>query len=64
MIKCKPQVQVTSVAFGGANLDELYVTTGAIEFGGLKPAPPGNGATYRVTGIGARGFPGVSVQLN
>ncbi|KAJ3633362.1 hypothetical protein MTP99_010316 [Tenebrio molitor] len=27
-------------------------------------SPPGNGATYRVTGVGARGFPGVSVQLN
>ncbi|KAJ3654204.1 hypothetical protein Zmor_013408 [Zophobas morio] len=56
--------QVTSVAFGGPNLDELYVTTGGIEFGEMKPSGPGAGAVYRVTGLGTKGLPAVNFKLN
>ncbi|XP_055910556.1 uncharacterized protein LOC129944923 [Eupeodes corollae] len=47
-----PCEQVTSVAFGGPNLDILYVTTGALEG---KPSPAGE--TFKVTGLGAKGLP-------
>jgi gluconolactonase len=58
-----PAEQVTSVAFGGKNLDELYVTTGAMELQGKKPAPPENGAIYKVTGTGSKGLPAVNFKL-
>nr|CAI5866616.1 unnamed protein product [Callosobruchus analis] len=54
-----PAKQVTSVAFGGPNLDELYVTTAKFTINGEVLSPPEHGATYRVTGIGAKGYPGV-----
>ncbi|EFA03134.2 regucalcin [Tribolium castaneum] len=59
-----PAEQVTSVAFGGRNLDELFVTTGRFETDEKKLPAPVNGATYRVTGTGAKGLPGVSFKLN
>ncbi|RZC42485.1 SGL domain containing protein [Asbolus verrucosus] len=52
-----PALEVTSMTFGGANLDELYVTTAALEFDGQKPPPPANGAIYKITGTGSKGFP-------
>ena len=52
------------MAFGGPNLDELYVTTGGIEFGEMKPSGPGAGAVYRVTGLGTKGLPAVNFKLN
>ena len=57
-----PSLQTTSVAFGGPNLDELYVTTANIH---LTPDQQelGSGATFRVTGIGARGYPGQNIKL-
>jgi gluconolactonase len=58
-----PAEQVTSVAFGGKNLDELYVTTGAMELQGKKPAPPVDGAVYKVTGTGSKGLPAVNFKL-
>ncbi|XP_055844649.1 regucalcin-like [Episyrphus balteatus] len=42
---------VTSAAFGGPNLDILYVTTS-----GLLNKPSPAGTTYKVTGIGAKGL--------
>ncbi|XP_063918059.1 regucalcin-like [Zophobas morio] len=59
-----PARQVTSLAFGGPNLDELYATTGTFAFGGDKPEPPVNGATYRITGLGVKGAPAVRFKLN
>ncbi|KAJ8918474.1 hypothetical protein NQ315_008171 [Exocentrus adspersus] len=54
-----PAKQPTSVAFGGSNLDELYITTARIKFGpDAELLPPENGAIYKVTGLGVRGFPG------
>lgn len=46
-----PCEQITSVAFGGPNLDILFVTTSS---SGDKPAPAGT--TYKVTGLGTRGL--------
>lgn len=60
-----PVKQVTSVAFGGLNLDELYVTTGAASFNN-DPAPPaddGNGYIYRVTGLGVKGLPACNARI-
>uniref|UniRef100_A0A182ISS8 Regucalcin n=1 Tax=Anopheles atroparvus TaxID=41427 RepID=A0A182ISS8_ANOAO len=47
-----PAEQVTSVAFGGPLLDELFVTT---SLQGNKPAPAG--ALFKVTGLGVKGKP-------
>jgi gluconolactonase len=55
--------QVTSVAFGGKNLDELYVTTAAVEIQNKKPVRPVDGAVYKVTGTGSKGLPGASFKL-
>lgn len=42
--------QITSVAFGGPNLDELFVTSGNLDNkGGM------NGGLFKVTGLGAKG---------
>lgn len=51
------------MAFGGPNLDELYVTTARFTIGDNYLPPPAHGATYKVTGINAKGYPGVSVVL-
>ncbi|KAL7745499.1 hypothetical protein ACLKA6_015494 [Drosophila palustris] len=53
-----PTKQITSVAFGGPNLDILYVTTAA-KFD--QPAPAGT--TYKVTGLNAKGYPGVNLKI-
>ncbi|KAG5883046.1 hypothetical protein JTB14_010435 [Gonioctena quinquepunctata] len=58
-----PAKQVTSVAFGGPNLDELYVTSAKFTIDGVVLPPPEHGGTYRVTGINAKGLPGVKVVL-
>ncbi|XP_011208874.2 regucalcin isoform X3 [Bactrocera dorsalis] len=47
-----PTKQITSVAFGGPNLDILYVTTAEYVD---QPAPAG--FTFKVTGLGAKGLP-------
>lgn len=59
-----PALNVTSVAWGGAGLDELFVTSA---FDGMSreqlQSLPMAGCTFRVTGLGARGFPGQPVVL-
>uniref|UniRef100_A0A182P695 Regucalcin n=1 Tax=Anopheles epiroticus TaxID=199890 RepID=A0A182P695_9DIPT len=57
-----PCEQVTSAAFGGPNLDILYVTTAAKEFKSPQPAPAG--ALFAVTGLGVKGTPMYSVDLS
>ncbi len=53
-----PVVKITSLAFGGANLDEMFVTSMA-----EPPLPkypgdgPMRGSVFRVTGLGVRGRP-------
>lgn len=53
-----PVPLVTSVAFGGPDLADLYVTTSRV---GLSPADladqPGSGAVFCVPAVGARGLP-------
>ncbi|CAG9833817.1 unnamed protein product [Diabrotica balteata] len=58
-----PAKQISSVAFGGPNLDELYVTSGTFTTDGEVLYPPEHGGTYRVTGLNTRGYPGVSAVL-
>ncbi|KAF2895407.1 hypothetical protein ILUMI_10767 [Ignelater luminosus] len=58
-----PVPQVTSVAFGGANLDELYVTTANIPNVADDVLPPESGCVFRITGLGVKGFPGVRVKM-
>jgi gluconolactonase len=59
-----PAQQVTSVAFGGPNLDELYVTSASFQYKGRTPPPPENGALYRITGTGSKGLPANNFKLN
>lgn len=65
-----PARKVTSVAFGGPNLDILFVTTASIpvsaEAIGLHPSDKKEelaGKLFTVTGLGAKGFPGVKVHV-
>ncbi|KAH8420598.1 hypothetical protein KR009_011951, partial [Drosophila setifemur] len=53
-----PTKQITSSAFGGPNLDILYVTTAA-KFDQPSPA----GTTYKVTGLNATGYPGYNLKI-
>ncbi|KAJ3654214.1 hypothetical protein Zmor_013416 [Zophobas morio] len=58
-----PAHQITSVAFGGPNLDQLYVTSAKLTTDGIEYPPPDHGATYVITGTGSKGLPGVSFKL-
>ena len=51
-----PAINVTSVAFGGANLDILYVTTAyhALKEDDKK-AKPESGCLFAIEGLGVRG---------
>ncbi|XP_053676595.1 regucalcin-like [Anopheles nili] len=57
-----PAQQVTSAAFGGPNLDELFVTTAAKVI--TTPQKDPAGATFKVTGLGAKGLPMAEVVLD
>lgn len=57
-----PAEQVTSAAFGGPNLDILFVTTAGKEFKSKQPPPAGK--LFKVTGLGVKGLPMKSVKLN
>ncbi|XP_069695219.1 regucalcin-like [Periplaneta americana] len=59
-----PAPNVTSLAFGGPELDELYVTTASKNMTQeqLKKYPSA-GALFKVTGLGVKGMPGTAVQL-
>lgn len=54
-----PAKQVTSVAFGGPNLDILFVTTAARGVG----HPDTAGHLYQITGLNATGYAGVDVKV-
>lgn len=56
-----PAEQITSAAFGGPNLDILYVTSAGIERSGPQPKPAGS--LFKVTGLGATGLPASKVKL-
>ncbi len=55
-----PTTQVTSVAFGGPKLQDLYVTTAREDIPAAKLSEPGfvhAGKLFRVTGLGVKGVP-------
>jgi len=53
-----PACIITSCAFGGADLSTLYVTSATVCLQDWQlEAQPDAGATFRVTGLGARGTP-------
>jgi gluconolactonase len=54
-----PTLQVTSLAFGGPNLDILYVTSASK----MTPKPPQAGGLFKVTGLGAKGLPMAKFKL-
>uniref|UniRef100_A0A1S4GW88 Regucalcin n=1 Tax=Anopheles gambiae TaxID=7165 RepID=A0A1S4GW88_ANOGA len=56
-----PVAQVTSVAFGGPNLDVLFVTTAAKELS--VPQEPPAGAVFKITGLDSRGAPMNEIAL-
>jgi len=58
-----PAKKVTSVAFGGPNLDELYVTTAKLTQGNEVLAGPVHGCLYKVTGLGVKGLPATNFKL-
>lgn len=55
LVEVPPRL-VSSVAFGGPNLDRLYVTSLDPRFFKAEPEP-GGGDTFVVEGLGARGLP-------
>lgn len=57
-----PAEQITSVAFGGPNLDILYVTSAAKEYRS-KPTSLA-GKLFAVTGLGVKGLPMKNYILN
>lgn len=52
---------ITSVTFGGPNLDILYVTSASQDVD-IKEQPHA-GYTFAVKGLGVRGFPANSFKL-
>ncbi|XP_066157883.1 regucalcin-like [Euwallacea fornicatus] len=52
-----PAKQVTSVAWGGPNLDILYVTSASFTVDGEALLPPNHGAIFEVIGLGTKGLP-------
>ncbi|XP_017785379.1 PREDICTED: regucalcin-like [Nicrophorus vespilloides] len=53
-----PAKLVTSVAWGGENLDELYVTSGKFTMDNVVlDAKEGHGGLFVIKGLGARGLP-------
>ncbi|XP_072380394.1 regucalcin-like [Diabrotica undecimpunctata] len=49
-----PTPQITSIAFGGPNLDELYVTSANFS---SQPKGESPGCLFRVTGLNCKGIP-------
>lgn len=63
-----PASEVTSVAWGGPNLEDLYVTTGNIHPEEGLPfledvIGPDDGFTFRVSGLSTSGLPMVPFKL-
>ena len=58
-----PTSKVTSVAFGGPNLDILYVTTASIVFQSTEIEPHPAGSLFKVTGLGVKGTRMYDVDL-
>jgi len=60
-----PALQVTSVCFGGPNMDEMYVTTAKAGLTEAEmKAKPDSGAVFRVRGLGVTGTPSIPVKFS
>ncbi|CAH2046714.1 unnamed protein product, partial [Iphiclides podalirius] len=57
-----PALQVTSVTFGGPDLDVLYVTSACMNRG--EEQKPPCGSTFQLTGLGVKGRPNANVRIN
>ena len=57
-----PVKSVTSVIFGGPDLEILYVTSAARTVGGYKPTEPDAGAVFAIHGLGVKGMPRAAVR--
>ncbi|XP_076463239.1 regucalcin-like [Babylonia areolata] len=57
-----PAQQTSSVCWGGRNLDELYVTSARQCSKEALEKSPLSGSVFRVTGLGAKGFPAFTYQ--
>lgn len=53
-----PCLHVTSVAFGGPNLDILFVTTANED-----NLPPPCGSVFKITGLGAKALPMTNIKI-
>lgn len=59
-----PTENITSVAFGGKNLEDLYVTSARFEtFKKLGKNDPKAGSVFKIRGTGSRGYPGVPIDI-
>lgn len=52
-----PIRNVTSITFGGENLDVLYFTTMGRPMRGIAPTQPGAGGVFAIHGLGVTGLP-------
>lgn len=61
-----PASKITSVAFGGANLEELYVTSANFDTSNNEPGTEDeiSGYLYKVKNLGVKGLPMYNVKLN
>lgn len=50
------------MAFGGPNLDDMYVTSARLTVKGVEQPDPA-GAVFKVTGTGVKGTPCYNVDL-
>ncbi|KPJ05108.1 Regucalcin [Papilio xuthus] len=57
-----PTSDVTSLTFGGPNLDIIYVTSSNIQW--QRNEPVWGAAIYEVNGLSVRGYPASKVRLN
>ncbi|KAK4879087.1 hypothetical protein RN001_007233 [Aquatica leii] len=57
-----PAKQITAAAFGGPNLEDLYVTSAQLVVDGQKQPEPA-GAVFKVTGTGSKGLLCTNVKL-
>lgn len=59
-----PCTQVTSVAFGGQHLEDLYVTSAYLDLTDEQKKQQQNaGCLFKVTGLGTKGLEGVPAKL-
>lgn len=59
-----PVPQITSVTFGGPNMDELYVTSAKVFYTKEQIEKyPQAGSVFRVTNLGVKGIPNLPIKL-